>query len=231
MLVKIVNDILNLFYPKVCYGCNETIKNYEHILCTKCRHSIAVTNYHLTVENQLYKRMRGRMPIERIMALFYFEDKGIVQNLIHNLKYKGHQEIGVFVADWFSDIIKDYYADVDCIIPMPLHKRRKIQRGYNQINTFAYRLAESMKIPVQETVLYRKVYSKSQTKKTLLLRTRIIKEMYAVKNEILLQGKHVLLIDDVITTGATLEQSIMAIKKIKDVKISVLTIAVAEQKW
>ncbi|MDO4727401.1 MAG: phosphoribosyltransferase family protein [Bacteroidota bacterium] len=227
MLIRILNDLFNLFYPKVCNGCNQTLKKHERILCAKCIHEIAYTNHHLSVDNQLYRRMRGRVPVERMMSLLYFEHGGIVQQMIHNLKYRGHQEIGTFLADWFSDTIAAYYPDVDCIIPMPLHKRRKYERGYNQISTFAHRLAILLQIPVEENVLYRKVYSKSQTKKTLLLRTKMQREMYVVQNELLLEGKHVLLIDDVITTGATIEQSIMALKKIKNIKISVISMAVA----
>lgn len=197
----------------------------EEVLCTKCRHDLPLTNHHLQFENDAYKRLAGRVPLEKVISMLIFEKEGIVQQIIHKLKYRGHQEVGTLLGYWYGKIIKNDFSDIDEIIPVPLHKKRLKKRGYNQITTFCNSLSDCLEIPVNGTILVRKKYSKSQTKKTFFLRTEIHKEIFDVEFSEKDADKHFLLIDDVLTSGTTLEQCTKALLKIPNTKVSIVTMA------
>lgn len=197
----------------------------EEVLCTKCRHELPLTNHHLTTENDCYKRLAGRVPVEKAISMLVFEKEGIVQQIIHKLKYKGHQEVGTLLGNWYGEIIKNEFSEVNEIIPVPLHKKRLKERGYNQVTAFCNSLSDCLSIPVNDSLLVRKKYSKSQTKKTFLSRTEIHKEIFDVEFSEEDLGKHFLLIDDVLTSGTTLEQCTKALLKIPNTKVSILTMA------
>jgi len=207
-------------------GCDNLLQTGEVVLCTKCRHQLPLTNHHLETENEAYKRIAGRFPIQKAMSMLVFEKQGIVQQIIHNLKYRGHQEIGTFLGDWYGEIIGNKLNDINEIIPVPLHKKRLRNRGFNQVLTFCHSLSYWLKIPVNEKLLFRIKYSKSQTQKTFLLRTSVSKNVFEIKFSEKHFEKHFLLIDDVLTTGTTLEQCSKTLLKIPNSKISVLTMAI-----
>jgi len=158
--------------------------------------------------------------------MLVFEKHGIVQQIIHNLKYRGHQEIGTLLGDWYGEIIGDKFKDINEIIPVPLHKRRLRNRGFNQVLTFCNSLSYWLKTPVNEKLLFRIKYSESQTKKTFLLRTSVSKNIFEVKFSEKNFEKHFLLVDDVLTTGTTIEQCSKTLLKIPNSKISILTMAI-----
>ena len=222
-------SLINLFFPKVCSGCSSFLLTNENIICTVCRHDIPLTNHHLNPENEAYRKFYGRIPIVHASALFYFHKKGIVQELIHNLKYKGHEEIGAILGEWYAEDLKNIksLATVDEIIPVPLHRKKLKERGYNQVATFGKSLSTSLKIDYNDSLLKRNVYSKTQSKKNLLGRTEGIETIFDVTFTEKDHNKHFLLIDDVITTGATLEACSRALLKIPGVKISVVCMAMA----
>lgn len=199
--------LLNLFFPKACAGCNSFLLANEKVICTVCRHEIPLTNHSKIENNEAHVKFYGRIPIEFAGALFYFHKKGIVQELIHKLKYKGHQEIGTAVGYWYAEEIKNIkeLQDVDFIIPVPLHRKRLKERGYNQVETFGKAVSEIAKIPYNDKVLIRTIYSKTQTKKNILGRSEMVKSIFSVTADESHHNKHFLLIDDVITTGSTLE--------------------------
>ena len=197
----------------------------EEVLCTKCRHDLPLTNHHLTTDNDAFKRLAGRVPLEKTMSMLHFEKQGVVQQIIHKLKYEGHEEVGTLLGYWYGEIIKNEFNEVDEIIPVPLHKRRLKRRGYNQVTTFCNSLSACLEIPVNDTILVRKLYSKTQTKKTFFLRTDINKEIFDVNFSKKDSGKHFLLVDDVLTSGTTLEQCSKALLKIPNTKVSVVTMA------
>lgn len=197
----------------------------EAVLCTKCRHELPLTNHHLTTENDCYKRLAGRVPVEKAMSMLVFEKEGIVQQIIHKLKYKGHQEVGTLLGYWYGEIIKNEFRNINEIIPVPLHKKRLKERGYNQVTTFCNSLSDCLDIPVNDSLLVRKKYSKSQTKKTFFSRTEIHKEIFDVEFSEKDSDKHFLLIDDVLTSGTTLEQCTKALLKIPNSKVSIVTMA------
>ena len=224
-----LNSLLNLFFPKVCAGCKSFIGANEYVICTVCRHELPLTNHHLNPENEAFKKFYGRIPVEHASAFLYFHKKGMVQELIHNLKYKGQEEIGTFLGEWYASDLNNSSLpkDIDVIIPVPLHKKRLKERGYNQVTNFGIALSENFKIPLNNSILMRKVYSKTQSKKDFLGRMDGIESVFDVAFSEEDTNKHYLLIDDVLTTGATLEACSKALLKIPGVKISILCMAMA----
>ncbi|RTY86678.1 ComF family protein [Flavobacterium sp. RSP49] len=223
-------SIINLFFPKVCSGCNAFLIANENVICTVCRHDIPLTNHHLNPENDAFKKFYGRIPVVHTSALFYFHKKGIVQVLIHNLKYKGHEEIGTILGEWYAEDLKniELLTTVNEIIPVPLHRRKLKERGYNQVTAFGKALSTRLNVAYNDSLLIRNVYSKTQSKKNLLGRTEGIESVFDVSFTEKNHNKHFLLIDDVITTGATLEACSRAILKIPGAKISIVCMAMAQ---
>ncbi|MFV5687561.1 ComF family protein [Flavobacterium sp. ZT3R25] len=223
-------SVLNLFFPKVCSGCSSFLVVNENVICTVCRHDIPLTNHHLNPENDAFKKFYGRIPVIHTSALFYFHKKGIVQELIHNLKYKGHEEIGTILGEWYAEDLKNIrlLKTVDEIIPVPLHRRKLKERGYNQVTAFGKALSSSLNLDYNDSLLIRNVYSKTQSKKNLLGRSEGIETIFDVSFTEKDHHKHFLLIDDVITTGATLEACSHALLKIPGIKISIICMAMAQ---
>lgn len=223
-------SIINLFFPKVCAGCNSFLLTNENVICTLCRHHIPLTNHHLNPENEAFKKFYGKIPIEYASALFYFHKKGIVQEVIHKLKYKGHEEIGRVLGNWYVADLKEIpvFQEIDVIIPVPLHKKKYRERGYNQVSAFGLALSKELNIVYNESILVRTVYSKTQSKKNLLGRTEGIENIFNVNFTEKDHDKHFLLIDDVITTGSTLEACCRALLKIPGAKISIVCMAMAQ---
>ena len=222
-------SLVNLFFPPVCTGCHSFLLSNENVICTLCRHNIPLTNHHLNPENEAFKKFYGRIPVEYTSALLYFHKRGIVQELIHNLKYKGQEEIGTVLGTWYAEDLKNsaIIKSTDEIIPVPLHKRKLRERGYNQVTNFGLALSENLKIPYNPTVLFRNIYSKTQSKKNLLNRSEGIDFIFDVAFTEKDHNKHFLLIDDVITTGSTLEACSHALLKIPGAKISIVCMAMA----
>jgi ComF family protein len=223
-------NILNLFYPKVCLGCNSLLLSSENVICTRCRHEIPLTLHHLNPENEAFKKFYGKIPVEFVATFIYFHKKGIVQQLIHNLKYKGHEEIGTVLADWYSEDLKsiEILETIDEIVPVPLHKRKLKERGFNQVTSFGKSLALNLNISYNDSILIRTKYSKTQTRKNLLNRIDVnSKTIFDVQFTSKDHNKHFLLIDDVLTTGSTLEACGKALMKIPGSKISIVCISMS----
>jgi ComF family protein len=202
----------------------------ENVICTKCRHEIPLTRHHKNPENDAFKKFYGRIPVEQVSALVYFHKKGIVQELIHSLKYRGQEAIGTVLGEWYGEELKSsqLLQTVDAIIPVPLHPKKFRERGYNQVTEFGNALAKKLEIPVNNSILYRQVYSKTQSQKNRLGRTEGIDTIFGVSFDEKDHNKHFLLIDDVITTGATLEVCAKALLKIPGTKISIVCMAMAD---
>lgn len=225
-----LKSLLNLFFPPVCGGCNSFLLTNEKVICTLCRHHIPLTNHHLLTENEAFKKFYGRIPLEYASAFVYFHKKGIVQELIHKLKYKGHEEIGAVLGHWYAQDLKEsiHLNTINMIIPVPLHKKKLKERGYNQVSTFGKALSAEFNISYEDSILIRTVYSKTQSKKNLLDRSEGISAVFDVSFTEEHHNKHFLLVDDVITTGATLEACARALLKIPGAKISIVCMAMAQ---
>lgn len=222
-------DLLNLFFPKSCAGCESFLLKDEKVICTQCRYDVPLTNHHKIDNNEIFQKFYGRIPIEFGAALFYFHKKGIVQEMMHKLKYKGQEEIGEMIGNWYSEELKylKQMKNIDWIIPVPLHKKRLRERGYNQVQGFGKALSENLKIPYDDSLLHRKLYTKTQTKKNLLGRSDVIDSVFEISFSENHHGKHFLLIDDVMTTGSTLEACSRALLKIPKAKISIVCMAMS----
>lgn len=224
-----INYLINLFFPKVCDGCRGILLQNENVFCTVCRHEMPLTQYHLDSKNEAIKKFYGKVDIQFAAAFLYFNKKGMVQELIHNLKYKGHEEIGTVLGNWYVEDLKEVCFELpfDAVIPVPLHKRKLKERGYNQVTTFGKAIAEGLSISFNETLLLRKVYSKTQSKKNLLGRSENIESIFDVEFTETDHNKHFLIVDDVLTTGATIEACSRALLKIPGARISTICIAMA----
>ena len=222
-------SIIDLFFPPVCSGCHSFLVSNENVICTTCRHNLPLTNHHLYPENEAFKKFYGRIPVEYTSALLYFHKKGIVQELIHNLKYKGQEEIGSVLGMWYVEDLKNstIIQSVNEIIPVPLHKKKLRERGYNQVTLFSQALSDGLNINYNPNLLIRNRYSKTQSKKTFLNRSDGIETIFDVIFTEKDYNKHFLLVDDVITTGSTLEACSRALLKIPGAKISVVCMAMA----
>ena len=222
-----LRNLLKLIFPKLCFGCNNLLLQNEHVICSHCRYNLPLTNHHLHSNNDTTKKFYGIINIEFGASMLYFQKDGIVQKLIHNLKYKGNENIGSFLGEWYANEIKnnEIINTVSEIIPVPLHTKRLKERGYNQVDSFCKELSKELDIPFNNTLLQRKKYSKTQTNKNKTERQlhsdSIFDVLFTESNE----NKHYLLIDDVITTGSTLELCAKALLKIPNTKVSILTIA------
>ncbi|ULC60039.1 ComF family protein [Flaviramulus sp. BrNp1-15] len=224
-----IKPLVNLFFPKVCYACYNLLNDNEDTICLDCRHDLPVTNFHFDNNDAVKKVLYGRAKIENGTALFRFEKKGIVQQLIHNLKYKNHEKIGFILGNWLGNELKtlEAYQSIDIVIPVPLHKNKLKKRGFNQVAKFGQQIAEALNTGYKDDVLVKITNTKSQTNKGRFARWTNTDELFALKNIESIDNKHILLVDDIITTGATLEACISVLNQAKNVKISIATMAIA----
>jgi len=224
------HDFINLLYPSVCHICDTELLKNEKILCTSCLHDLPVTSYHLDNENPVKKVFYGRVKIMKATALLHFRKKAGVQQLIHDLKYRGHREIGTYFGQWLGEELadSDWMNTIDAIIPVPLHKSKLKQRGYNQVDDFGKELAKYLNAEYLDNVLIKTSFSQTQTLKDRLSRSGKLNETLLVQNSEKIKGKHLLLVDDLVTTGATLEACAQKLYETSELKISIATIAITD---
>ena len=223
------NDFLSLFFPLLCLLCRYN-QRYEHQpLCLACQAKLSPTNLHLHRENEFTDRFIGRIQLETAAALYYFSKTSKVQTLLHLLKYGDRPMIGIQLGRWYGHLLKEqaHYSTIDLIIPVPLHPKRERQRGYNQSTQFAIGLSEALNIPYRSSVLERQIYTPTQTGKNRVERLENVLTAFHLKEKDVIAGKNVLLVDDVLTTGATLEACALQLLEVPNVKISMATIAIA----
>ncbi len=230
--MKILKDVFGLFFPKICACCDAHLLEMETSVCLSCRHELGTTRFSFESNNILEKSFYGRIPLESATALFYFLKKGKIQQMIHQLKYNGQQEIGIFIGNWLGDemLESNRFSTIDQIIPVPLHSKKLKKRGYNQLDTFGNTLSNKLQIPFNYNLLIKVSSTKTQTKKMRFDRWRNVRELFEVQNPTLLENCHVLLIDDIITTGATLEACFEALRSVKNLKISIACMAYTKLK-
>lgn len=224
------NDLFALLYPNLCLACNENSPAQGEMICLRCQVNLPHTHFHLEKENAFTERFWGRMPLESGAALYHFVKGGRVQDLLHRLKYEGKREIGIKLGEWYGRKLSEspFFKDIDVIVPVPLHPRKERLRGYNQAAVFAQGIGEAMGKPWLKDGLVRRVFTETQTQKSRAERLENVSEVFAVGNAQQLACKHVLLVDDVMTTGATMEACGMKLLALPGTKLSMATIAIAD---
>jgi len=223
--------LFDLFFPKVCVGCKNVLVEEEHIVCVACLHDIPVTNLHVNDSKVISNIFYGTVVLQHATALFYFPKKGLVRQLIHQLKYKKQQEISNYLGKWLGvELVESgFYTSVDVVIPVPLHKKRFKERGYNQVAGFGEELAICLQASYNDTTLLRIKNTLTQTVKDRLTRWRNVQTIFEVLDIKSLEGKHILLVDDVITTGATIKACVKELHKIPNIKISLAVMAYTDE--
>ena len=225
-----IKNLLNLFFPKVCEACHNVLSDNEAVVCLICRHELPITNYHYDNSNAVHNIVFGRVKLENATALLHFSKKGIVQQLLHNLKYRGHEQISGFLGEWLGAELStiETYKAIDVVIPVPLYKTKLRERGYNQVAEFGKQIAKALNTEYNDTVLIKTKPTKTQVFKGRITRWNDDGAVFSISEKDSLKGKHILLVDDIITTGATIEACASVILKIDNIKLSLATMAIAD---
>lgn len=228
-LSKYFSDFISLAFPELCQACGTGLYKQEQVLCTYCRHRLPYTNFHLDSLNSTAKQFWGRADITAAASFLYFKKGERVQRLLHQLKYRGQTEVGFYLGRLYGNVLKDTkgFAEADLICPLPLHKESLRKRGYNQSEYFANGLGSAMQKEVNSAFLSRPEIRESQTKKSRFERFLNVSKAFTVQQPRRLAGRHVLLVDDVLTTGATLTACATEILAIDGARVSIATIAYA----
>ena len=230
-MLSYLRSFFSLIYPNRCEACGTLLVAGERVLCSTCRYKLPRTNYWLQKGNPVEQTFWGRVPVENACSLFFMGKGSKYRKLLHKLKYNSKPQIGVELGSLLGAELlpAPLYSGVDCIIPIPLHPKRLRTRGYNQSEMIAKGISQTFGKPMLADVVYRRFYNETQTKKTREERMKNVQDIFAVHADkaSLIEGKHLLLVDDVLTTGATLEACIAVILKEASCKISVATLAAA----
>jgi len=224
-----IKDFTGLIYPKICYACGNVLYNNEDVICTYCLYEMPETNFHNEDNNPLNRVFWGRVPLEAVTALFYYQKGCKVQKLMHEFKYRGKREIGVYTGELLASKLKisEKWRDIDFVLPVPLHPKKERQRGFNQSEFFAKGIALGLEKNLIVNNLVRELHSESQTRKAKFQRWKNVETVYNIKNPKELRNKNLLLVDDVITTGSTIEACAQKLLEIEGTKAWVASMAAA----
>ena len=230
LLNTVKEDLLSLFFPNLCCACGNAISQTTKIICVECLFHLPQTNFHKDATNSLTKKFWGRIPVLQAASYYYFQKEGRVQHLLHELKYRGRTDVGEYIGTMYGTILKEsenLFNKADIIIPIPLHIEKLRKRGYNQSDHFAKGLSNSLQIPWSNSLIQRKIFTETQTGKNRIERWENVDDIFEFNNQDFYKNKHIILVDDVITTGATIEACANALFNKIDCAISILTIATA----
>jgi ComF family protein len=224
---EILTDFAALFFPRYCRGCDDALISGENLICTRCLLELPRSHYHLERENPFYNKFRGRIPVTYVMTLFRFVKESRVQHLLHALKYKNQPELGIALGRMYGQdlLAANFKQQFDLIIPVPLHASRKRTRGYNQSEEFGKGLSEILDIPCSDRFMKRMIKTETQTRKSRLNRWKNVNEVFQVITPREVEGKRIPLVDDVVTTGATLEACGQALLTAGCMELSIACIA------
>jgi len=228
--LSIFNDLWDIVYPNLCLACDEPLAKHEKIICLKCQVELPKTDYAEYAENPVAKKFWGKVPVSHAMALYHFHKSGRIRNLLHELKYKGRKDVGIRLGNLlgFQLFKNTLFNSVDCITSVPLHKDKAVKRGYNQSDLIGEGLSDILSKPFEPMLLERIKFTETQTKKNRIERWDNVKEIFHVPDAAIIQDKHILLVDDVITTGSTLEACAAQLIKTPGVRVSIAAVAHAE---
>lgn len=228
-LRQLSHGLMHLFYPRLCEGCSKSLLQSEQVLCIGCGMYLSQTDYHHIPDNETALRFAGRIPFDHATSFAQFTDDSLLQHLLHGLKYRGKKEIGIYLGRQLGIVLQevDWIKEIDLIVPVPLHPRKQATRGYNQSYIIAAGMSDVLYIPVATDTLVRTRHTESQTHKTRAERVNNMQDVFAVKGMESIANKHMLLIDDVLTTGATLEACAIPLLAVPGAKVSIATIGIA----
>ena len=226
-LKKIVSGTIHLFYPHICTGCGSDLLEESNLLCLRCIHDLPHTNFANIANNPVEKYFWGRLPLTAAYSQFYFSKEFLMQHLIHQLKYKGDIEIGFYLGELMGKTLlaSSRFTSIDALIPLPLYADKEHKRGYNQAAVICNGMSSVMNVPVLNGHVIRQHATETQTRKHRTERWENVKESFSVAKENELKNKHLLLVDDVVTTGATLEACGNVLLQLDNVKLSIATLA------
>lgn len=228
-LIERCDDLLNLFYPRLCIGCGEILNKHEQDLCLTCLMQLPVISESKLIENFIEERFYGRVNIEEAISYLYYEKETMSQHVLHEIKYHGGKELGYRLGKMFGEHVRRaWFQQVDALVPVPLHPNKLKQRGYNQSEWIAKGMAEELNVPVWTDILERSVENPTQTKKNAIERWENVRGIFQLKCKRDIEGKHLVIVDDVMTTGSTIEACVLPLSTVKDIKISVATLAVVD---
>jgi len=226
MFKSLLANFLHLIFPHNCEGCGTDILNEDSFLCAKCLNELPETGFVGAALNPLEKRFYGRIKVEEAGAGFYFSKDGLLQHLINQLKYKNNRQMGHYLGKLlgYQLLATNRFNTVDALIPLPLNPKREASRGYNQSQMICEGIASVWKKPIINNAISRIIYTETQTNKTLSNRWDNVNGAFAVTNDALLMGKHIVLVDDIITTGASIEACGSELLKVEGLKLSILSV-------
>jgi len=220
-------DFINFLFPLECVACKKPLVVGEEYFCINCFLELPKTHYHRYADNPVLRSFTGRFPLEKGGAWLQFQKGGVLQAAMHAIKYQNRPKLGTYLGakaatDWRES---GFFQDVDLIVPVPLHWRKRMKRGYNQASFIAQGLSKVLNIPVDESFLFRAQYRHSQTRENRFKRWSNVNSVFALKPQQAVTNKHILLVDDVLTTGATLEACLNVMAKMPQCKFSIFTLA------
>lgn len=229
LLKNLFADTVHLFYPHICTGCGSDLLPETNLLCLKCITNLPRTNFAQHANNPIEKIFWGRLPLVAAHSEFYFAKESLLQHLIHQLKYKGNQQIGMYLGGLMgtSLLISNRFNKLDYLVPLPLYPDRERKRGYNQAMVICNGMSAVMNVPVLSASISRKKFTETQTKKHRTERWENVEGSFVINDPEKLEGKNLLLVDDVITTGATLEACGSMLTNMNGVRLSVATLSTA----
>ena len=227
MVVSFWHRLLDLISPRLCVVCGQRLTVSEDVICTKCNLHLPRTDFHQDpYENEMAKLFWHQIPVERATALFYYESHAETANILYELKYKNHPEVGEVMGRLMAKELQPsgFFDGIDGIVPIPLAKKRQRQRGYNQSLEIARGISAITSLPIYNKVVRRNVFEGSQTSKGRWERNENVEGVFKLKDASAIQGKHLLMVDDVVTTGATVIACVQELCKADNVKVSVIAL-------
>lgn len=225
-----LDELLCLFFPPLCITCDSRLNSQEEHICWQCWSDLPLSHFDHVAKNKVAQLFWGRVMIERATSFYQYRKGSRYQKLIHYIKYKGLKELGLEAGKRFALQLAetDFFKGIDFLVPVPLHPKKLKERGYNQSEWIALGLAAVSQIPVEADNLFRKVHTATQTRKSRYDRWRNVEGIFSINDPAQLEGRHILLVDDVVTTGSTLEACAWELLKIRGTRVSIATLAFAE---
>jgi len=220
-------SLSHLLFPQVCPGCGSEFNEANQLVCLRCHHKLPVTQFHHLSGNPIEKIFWGRVPISAASCHYYFNKQSILQKIIHQFKYEGKKKVGEYFGKQMADALlqSDRFTALDALVPLPLHDKRQKERGYNQTFVLCESMAERMRLPVLSNVMKRISATTTQTRKSRIDRWKNMEGKFQLIDKDLLRNKHVLLVDDIITTGATLDACASELLLVENIRISIAALA------